>query len=283
MSNDIIQAGDEMARILKISSNAPVEQWATEPEIDRALKEWEAAKEAVAEKETVETADDLRDALAVEEWPYLAGMGKVIYGSSSGLGRGNTTSSRHHRHKSRSVQARHHNRKSVATERGCGVKERPKNFKAHEIRAILDGRKTQFREIAKPQPPRGLYHLELYPDGVWRDEEVTLGKCPYGFVGDRLWVREAWMAYPVHEVDSGVFEPGDPYPTIPKTKPKNACVEYLADWESDAAEKWRPSIHMPRWASRITLEITGVRVERLQDRNDWVWVVEFKRVKGGAK
>ncbi len=85
-------------------------------------------------------------------------------------------------------------------------------------------------------------------DGATRAEDVL---CPYGTVGDRLWVREAWNnpAYPM------VFP---------------SFTTYRADYHTglekrDGDRKWKPSIHMPRWASRITLEITGVRVERLQE------------------
>jgi hypothetical protein len=73
--------------------------------------------------------------------------------------------------------------------------------------------------------------------------------CPYGIVGDRLWVKEAW-AKPGEVADE---------------------TEYRADNPDPLAAKWRPSIHMPRWASRITLEITDVRVQRVQEMsyNDW--------------
>ena len=150
------------------------------------------------------------------------------------------------------------------------AKERPIIFSGPMIRAILEGRKTQTRRIVKPN---------------------CLSKLsPYGRTGDRLWVRETWGH-----------------------NPEGPGYVYRSDGDFDMkfhGDRWRPSIHMPRWASRITLEVTGVRVERLQDINEedalaegvehafrslwesingpgswdanpWVWVVEFRRVSDG--
>lgn len=199
------------------------------------------------------------------------------------------------------------------------MKERPILFSGPMVRAILDGRKSQTRRVVKPQPLHGdfavcKYHKTLvdrngntYPsdedrfgicdvDGEWSVQ------CPYGQVGDRLWVRETFVVCD----DSSIF--------------------YRADGKPDPWDgvKWKPSIFMPRLASRITLEITGVRVERIHDlshddaiaegfqgqgwkvsddrspivypchefrqlwiklngegswaSNPWVWVIEFKRV-----
>ncbi|MDN2486380.1 hypothetical protein MML63_12170 [Kosakonia sacchari] len=215
------------------------------------------------------------------------------------------------------------------------MKERPMMFNAEMVRAILDGRKTQTRRIMKVQPSEGFspmnmaletdYKARWYTPGIVdkhgylqpakhdvfgvasEDEGYT---CPFGAVGDRIWVRETF---------------GD-------------CGErlvYRADTDDGAqckVKRWTPSIHMPRWASRLTLDITGVRVERLKSisqedaqaegmeltgwrptysapdsggevwtpydnfaqlwesiygeeswkANPWVWVIEFKRVEGGA-
>ncbi len=202
------------------------------------------------------------------------------------------------------------------------MKERGMIFNAEMVRAILDGRKTQTRRIMKPQPepcPRGGH---WWPSNVFKkmlhvEDEMQNGKggwgglvgdaCPFGDVGDRIWVREAFA--------SGL-----------STK---STLAYRATHKREDLEdgfydtiKWTPSIHMPRWASRILLEITDVRVERLKsisdgdairegcsiadmksgdcvadvfarlwasiygaeswNANPWVWVIEFKRVEGGA-
>lgn len=154
------------------------------------------------------------------------------------------------------------------------MKERPIIMSAPMVRAILEGRKTQTRRLVKGIPSDEQSTVDLIPHcgphpcdpcltGVWMDERTVDGehgpalyRCPYGVVGDRLWVRETWKA-----TGLAAFE-----------KPRNTkhCgrFAYAADPEQlgrDALIRWRPSIHMPRWASRITLTITGVRVQRLQD------------------
>jgi hypothetical protein len=138
--------------------------------------------------------------------------------------------------------------------------ERPILFSAPMVRALLEGRKTQTRRIVKPQPSRDLYHLECLPSGEWRDEEISLGVCPYGRPGDRLWVKET------HRLFDKVWTPDA----------MDTAVQYRADMRArilsgryvgadEASGNWRPSIFMRRWMSRITLEITAVRVERLND------------------
>ena len=139
--------------------------------------------------------------------------------------------------------------------------ERPILFSAPMVRAILAGTKTQTRRIAKPQPEPG--EIGSFGRGIpfIRGRDKTY-RCPYGQPGDRLWVREAFDFLPSGGPDqptaceivywaNGAIEPRIAPPDY------NPMVY--------AHEKIRPSIHMPRWASRITLEITGVRVERLQD------------------
>jgi hypothetical protein len=110
------------------------------------------------------------------------------------------------------------------------------------VRAILEGRKTQTRRAFRVQPPPGA--LVGWVSG----QSIT----PYGREGDRLWVREAWKAHPTFDH----LPPRD----IPQTH-----VWYMADDGYKAESRYRQGMHMPRWASRITLEITSVRVERLQD------------------
>ncbi|MDN7494886.1 hypothetical protein QZM89_06790 [Burkholderia gladioli] len=163
------------------------------------------------------------------------------------------------------------------------MRERPILFSAPMVRAILDGRKSQTRRVMKHQPPDDVApitvaryhptiidrHGEEVPGGevfgAYSEDGVWGCKCPYGEPGDRLWVRETWSAdfaqhYPCervwyaadddrrHDIEvrdgvRGIFSPES-----------NLHVPF----------RWRPSIHMPRVLSRITLEITGVRAERLQ-------------------
>ena len=120
-------------------------------------------------------------------------------------------------------------------------KERPILFSAPMVRALLAGTKTQTRRVVKvPKRMEGV----TSPAGALVDFD-----CPYGRPGDRLWVRETFS------YDAKLHFRGD----------RGPCW-YWADGNPEYGDwtKPRPSIHMPRWASRITLEITGVRVERLQ-------------------
>jgi len=203
------------------------------------------------------------------------------------------------------------------------MKEHPILMNAEMVRAILDGRKTQTRRPVKPQPDMEI-DGEKFPDGsggwgwvpVWPNGHKWAGRtlgwagCPFGQHGDRLWVRETWRI-----ADSDLCGCGGDYCTCGCNGQPIYAASYSA---GDLAEfkPWRPSIHMPRWASRITLEITGVRLERIQDIseadaiaegapwedcwptyrqsfealwcriydsqswdvNPWVWVVEFRRV-----
>lgn len=140
------------------------------------------------------------------------------------------------------------------------IKERPILFIAPMVRAILEGRKTQTRRIVKPQPSM---ECDCEPEGYsWvpmhKGRELSHHQCPYGQPGDRLWVRETF---------SGPWCMGD---TPPSKWGRSSRIWYWADGNPEEGD-WtrpRPSIHMPRWASRITLEITDVRVERLQDISD---------------
>jgi hypothetical protein len=117
------------------------------------------------------------------------------------------------------------------------------------VRAILDGRKTQTRRVINPQPyydtnPAGHNILIWKCGGSARTSQEISGYCPYGQPGDRLWVRETWEYFEdANSVEHTIYKADNP----------------------DYSGKWRPSIFMPRWASRITLEIVNVRVERVQD------------------
>ncbi|HBR4408562.1 TPA: hypothetical protein L9V40_004900, partial [Klebsiella pneumoniae] len=204
------------------------------------------------------------------------------------------------------------------------------------VRALLSGRKTQTRRIIKDctvgrdQISKFIQiekkFIGCYPEDV---PELIRECCPYGIPGDRIWVREAFR---VHSRATDVAT------LVYKASERNSWTEQthrvpVAVCNKPATpEKWTPSLHMPRWASRILLEITDVRVERLNSisqedaqaegleltgwrptysdpdsggevmtpydnfaelwssiygdeswqANPWVWVIEFKRVEGGA-
>ena len=183
--------------------------------------------------------------------------------------------------------------------------EKPIIFSTPMVKAILDGRKTMTRRIVKfPKDFTGEKVFDNAPYGLkYSNSPETLQRlnCPYGVMGDRLWVREAFQRVPPN------------------------LIFYKADAENKAKTGWKPSIHMPKKAHRICLEIVNVRVEQLQNisesdstregvistvelmendsdytgfyaiehfqelwesiygkeswhRNPWVWVIEFKRI-----
>ncbi|OOH81308.1 hypothetical protein BOW65_09510 [Pseudomonas koreensis] len=154
------------------------------------------------------------------------------------------------------------------------IKERPILFSAPMVRAILDGRKTVTRRPVKGAALKWLE--EFVPEFV---AHTANGICPFGQIGDRLWVRESfWHAgsyvqtYPEDDVGSwsGTGRVHYRADGAPPNEPNHDYPNGLRNGAYSAAEPakiWRarPSIHMPRWASRILLEITDVRVERLQD------------------
>lgn len=168
----------------------------------------------------------------------------------------------------------------------AAVRERPILFSGEMVRAILNGRKTQTRRVIKPQPyPNGwkfdgdkihCWNDYLPPSatlldvGSGRDRYTTSDvegwetDCPYGAPGDRLWVRETWAVHswrdhlPAREARK-YQENGEGH-----------CLWYRAGGgyggcDAHQRGRWRASIHMPRWASRLTLEITEVRVQRVQE------------------
>ena len=151
------------------------------------------------------------------------------------------------------------------------MKERPILFSAPMVRAILAGTKTQTRRAVKPQP------THFNPVGVPRRARPDAPssdviRCPYGQPGDRLWVRETWR-YTASSLEESRAITEDIASGIAvdwRATYIEKCMKQLGFSREDAEtaddfETWRSSIHMPRWASRITLEVTGVRVERLQD------------------
>ena len=140
---------------------------------------------------------------------------------------------------------------------------RPKDLTVTCVRAILEGRKTQLRQALDPQPPEGatIAGMDLEGRLTWTEGGHTARgePCPLGGPGDRLWVRERW-ALPA-DVDG---------PLAPEQARRH--IRYLADEELShdakrgigAPSASRPAREMPQWASRLTLEITGVRLEQLQ-------------------
>ena len=200
------------------------------------------------------------------------------------------------------------------------MKERPILFSAPMVRALLAGTKTQTRRIFKPErmtwDANGRYtthamrggELSITGSGPFKPSS-WLHYCPYGQPGDRLWVRETFA-----RID------GQTRPWIETDyKATYTHGDRLGD-TLGIKKRWTPSIHMPRHASRITLEVTGVRVERLQDiseadaiaegvytdpacpaydaytqlwdeinglgsweANPWVWVVGFHRINGAPQ
>ena len=135
------------------------------------------------------------------------------------------------------------------------------------VRAILAGTKTQTRRVVKPVGDDDSFVLQDYGDGWWPyrsddgespmkgDNEIPHA-CPYGHPGDRLWVRETWRVCGGREYE---YQQDRSQVMYRATHQEDG---FPLTWESYV---WRPSIFMPRWASRITLKVTGVRVERLQD------------------
>jgi len=158
------------------------------------------------------------------------------------------------------------------------VKARPILFSAPMVRALLDGRKTQTRRILKPQPPVECGIHYMLGNESWLDDENQSPlrhyweawggplfenkpadhlcgshsvRSPHGKPGDQLWVREAWSTHACFD-------------HIPPRDLTTRSIHYQADGTIKTG-KYRQAFHMPRWASRITLEIISVRVERLQD------------------
>lgn len=145
---------------------------------------------------------------------------------------------------------------------------RPILFSAEMVRAILDGRKSQTRRVIKPQPDkRPAEYMRWYPnvnsknrlhyasEGHMR-KGLPIDFCPYGQPGDRLWVRESWALDTEYD-----RLPGSKIPKFGQDR-----IWYLADGPKPGlAGRTRSSRFMPRWASRITLEIVNIRVERVQE------------------
>ena len=147
------------------------------------------------------------------------------------------------------------------------MKEHPILFNTEMVKAILDGRKTQTRRIIKNIP--SFLNVEMDKDyravfyeNVWKIRHML---CPYGKIGDRLWVRETWCDYIPQKKQVSNNYRGDDRQVIYKASHKMADMEGFEDMVLEQDIKWKPSIFMPRWVSRINLEITDIRVERVLD------------------
>ncbi|WP_367072998.1 morphogenetic protein [Klebsiella quasipneumoniae] len=205
------------------------------------------------------------------------------------------------------------------------MKERGMIFNGEMVRAILDGRKTQTRRPVKFPVHDKKLGCELAGNEL--AGELSAGNylnSTFGKPGDRIWVRETWQAIHDYCDENGHVDERRYARSIPRNRGNYWHPVYEEAWGNESREDrefpWRPSIHMPRWASRILLEITDVRVERLRSMsqddaraegviaasgpmeaglafrelwdsiygeeswkaNPWVWVIEFKRVGGGA-
>jgi len=151
------------------------------------------------------------------------------------------------------------------------MRERGIILNAEMVRAVMEGRKTQTGRIMKDQPEVIPQESEFGDPGFWipwnegetmvRNKDMRIA-CPFGLKGDRLWVRETFCVHS-RATDGAtlVYRASERQSWMQQTHrvPVEKCNKPVSP------EKWTPSIHMPRWASRTTLEITGVRVERLKD------------------
>ena len=153
------------------------------------------------------------------------------------------------------------------------MKERGMIFNGEMVRAILDGREAQTRRPIKWKQTRFTEIGEREDGSKWpwsEDAEHACDfwhPCPFGAVGDRIWVRETWQAIHDYCDENGHVDERRYARSIPRHRGNYWHPVYEEAWGNESREDrefpWRPSIHMPRWASRILLEITDVRVERL--------------------
>ncbi|HIE1775989.1 TPA: hypothetical protein ACXJYI_003849 [Pseudomonas aeruginosa] len=149
-------------------------------------------------------------------------------------------------------------------------RERPILFNDQMVRAILEGRKTVTLRVVKDT---GFYAIDAAIHGndvALREREALSTRCPFGQPGDRLWVREAWQGPLISDEEQAANQSW--WKDMTKFQDQAHCAYRASGDNNEYVDpdgyfhcKWKPSIHMPRWASRILLEITAVRVERLQD------------------
>lgn len=151
---------------------------------------------------------------------------------------------------------------------------RPILFSAPMVKALLAGRKTQTRRVLRV-PDRldasrgyvdpglgGGAYLKAPTKAFWADDEVIERVYPFCEVGDLLWVRETWRRDGADSIAQATADFED------AMGPQLGPTFYKADHHPFAPTKWWPGIHMPRWASRLTLEVTETRVQRLQEISD---------------
>lgn len=188
--------------------------------------------------------------------------------------------------------------------------EKPILFSASMVQAILAGRKTQTRRVVKPQPEWQERQGLVVPGWSWEHGGVKLNgwpdrkrfagelvdKCPYGKPGDILWVRETWRPEELKEsgpdgpegLDGTRYKADGAFRSIENSREASDLFGEARYKFLKSGHEWRPSIFMPRWASRLTLRVTGVRVERVKDISEadaraegvtaWVFVPEFKKL-----
>jgi hypothetical protein len=172
---------------------------------------------------------------------------------------------------------------------GEKMTEHPILFSGQMVRAILEGRKTMTRRVIKPWPADPCGGFRLMDDGkTFMDfSMMVMGEpdnfdfnseytCPYGVPGDRLWVREAHIFDWDEELQDLIL-------TFKADGEQHFIQDNAGRISLEQCNKWRPSIHMPRWASRILLEVVSVRVERLQEISQEDAIAEgIERVGGAA-
>lgn len=153
-------------------------------------------------------------------------------------------------------------------------KARPILFTGENVRAILDGRKAQTRRVIKRHVAGDvMHHREPHesPYPEWWDDCGIVHRCPYGVPGDLLWVREMFQPY---VCDEAIDSNGEPMWELTDYETgKGFTVNYpasdgrmeMVNAENELSYACKPSIHMPRWASRLTLRVSNVHVERLQE------------------
>ncbi len=164
--------------------------------------------------------------------------------------------------------------------------EKPLPLKAHEVRAVLEGRKTQVRRLIKI---RGTHEIDPHRDDdppwpwvEWDDGSWHPAQSPFGTPGDRVWIRETWALETLPEGERVVWRADRAAAWREEMGAEHFYLDadYQPDW-------WRSPLHMPRWASRLAPEVVGVRVERIGEADakaeglvtdSWVWVVDLKRV-----